>query len=104
MLKSVKRSWITHCLEPGFEEECKEWLVDKYTDIDCIVKKKSARHEFGSYPIVEVYPPGYISVIRVKLEEDRTEEEELKYYDWIDKANKIEEEYSKFISRFDTLD
>ncbi len=79
-------------------KEAEQWLRKEFDKIGGKVRVCNNEHDFGTYQSFEIDMPTEIEEVYIEDEDDMNEDEiELwhKREDWLDKANKIEEEYYK---------
>lgn len=84
-------------------DEAYQWLENEFEKIDGYVWKKQNSHDFGMYPSFEInYPSELEDIFEPDCCCGGCDEclEAIKKDDWHEKANKIEEKYSKKFAKY----
>jgi len=80
-------------------EKAFDWLQNEFSKIEGYVRLVSNPHDFGSYTSFEIDYP--LSINDIDMDDDEISDEDYDKKDkWHEKANEIEEKYSKKFEKY----
>ena len=88
-------TWCTFDVPIKKQDEAYNFLFDEFKKIGGFVREVMNPHDFGSYPSFEIDTPESIATIYDTPEDERNEEEDEAYKNWVDKAGEVEWLYYK---------
>lgn len=77
-----------------------DYLWNEFEKINGYVRKVSNSHDFGDYPSFEIDYPLEIENIDPEYDDECSVEDQKKYDNWHDQANKIEADYNKKFEKY----
>lgn len=97
-------TWTTIDCPTKEQDKAYEYLLKEFEAIGGTVRQLVNYHDLGAYPSFEIDRPERFEAVDMieDYPDDNTEENQLlaEYEEWYDKANEIEERYSKEFEKY----